>query len=123
LQRVTHDYRSIHRPGEVRQRATLVFVFALVTLASIVPWSITPVAEAVGTTTQSHYRWYDNRNNITPNSALANEDTSYSGIIAGDTVRLRMNMKVNGQALGAGSTQFKLRYAESTGAHGQTLAV
>ena len=117
MQRVTHENRVTHlRRGEVRRRAALLFALALVTLTSIVPSLITPIAEAVGTTTQAHYRWYGNRNNVNPanNASLAAEDAAHSGIIAGDTVRLRMNMKVNGSALGAGSTQFKLQYAEST---------
>ncbi|MFC1925596.1 hypothetical protein ACFLW2_02745 [Chloroflexota bacterium] len=69
---------------------------------------------AANTFTQQDYRWYEKRNNITPNTPLANENTSYTATIHGDDYRLRMNVEAGGANLLAGSQAFKLQYSTST---------
>ena len=64
---------------------------------------------------QEEYRWYDNRNNITPNIALAAENTPASGVGPLTEVRLRVNVGASGATLASGIQAFKLQFSTSTG--------
>ncbi len=65
------------------------------------------------TFTQQDYRWWQNRNNNTPNTALAAENTAITSITAGTVLRIRMNLTAGGANLAAGMESFKLQYATS----------
>jgi len=81
----------------------------------LVLWAASPPAQAAGPTlTQSTYRWYQNRNNITPNTALAVENAAISAVDAGTVLRLRVNVLVGGTALTVTTESFKLQFATST---------
>lgn len=66
------------------------------------------------TYTQSAYRWYNNLDNITPGTALANENTSATLANINDAVRLRMAQTVSTYGLYPNDQAFKLQHATST---------
>lgn len=63
--------------------------------------------------TQDAYRWYKNRNGITPIQALQDEDQLHIAPSLSDQYRLRINVLATGGPLAAGSQAFKLQYATS----------
>ena len=63
---------------------------------------------------QENYRWYENRTNITPNTPLQLENTPHTGVLPLEIIRLRMNLKLTGTTLAAGSESFKLQFSTST---------
>lgn len=69
---------------------------------------------ATSTYTQTSYRWYDNADNVQPNSALANQNTAASIGSNATIVRLRMGLTIATADMDASSQAFKLQYGTST---------
>lgn len=67
--------------------------------------SFTPYAQ--------NWRWYDDENNETPVSALANENTAPQGILDGDILKLRITV-VETAGFGLEGAKFKLQFATSS---------
>lgn len=88
---------------------TLNWTTADATAREIVYWA----AGSVGAT-QEDYRWYRNRDNITPTTAMQDENTPAIMTQNQPQVRLRMNMGMTGESLYASSQKFKLQYATAT---------
>ncbi|MCH9036134.1 MAG: hypothetical protein IH860_02280, partial [Chloroflexi bacterium] len=64
--------------------------------------------------TQQDYRWYQNENDVNPNSPLAGENTGFATAAPGALYRIRMNVEVTGVALPLGTLAFKLQYSTNT---------
>ena len=64
--------------------------------------------------TQQDYRWYQNENDVNPNSPLAGENTGFATAAPGALYRIRMNVEVTGVALPLGTLAFKLQYSTGT---------
>ncbi|MCH8088603.1 MAG: hypothetical protein IH955_01155 [Chloroflexi bacterium] len=64
--------------------------------------------------TQQDYRWYQNENDVNPNSPLAGENAGFATAAPGAIYRIRMNVEVTGVALPLGALAFKLQYSTDT---------
>ena len=60
--------------------------------------------------TQSDWRWYENNDAVTPITSKAAEKTTINNIFVGESLRLRVNVAVTREDMGASSQTFKLQY-------------
>ena len=63
---------------------------------------------------ETHYRWYENNNSLTPIVPLANENTSLSSLPVNNQVRLRMLLQNAAPELPSSVLSLRLQYAESS---------
>ena len=63
---------------------------------------------------QENYRWYENKNNITPDTPLAVQNTAITDVTPSTVLRLRLNAKLTSADLAADTESFRLQYATST---------
>lgn len=62
---------------------------------------------------ETHYRWYENRDNITPNTPLAGENETLLSIPANRKLRLRLLIKNAANDIPVESLSLKLQYANT----------
>lgn len=62
---------------------------------------------------QTHFRWYQNLNNITPSTPLAAENGVAGGVENGDAIRLRLSLQNGVSALPATSQTLKLQFQQA----------
>jgi len=67
------------------------------------------------TLTQQDYQWWQNRNNITPNTLYAAVNTHYTSTAPNLVYRLRMNVEAGGATLLTGQETFKLQFSTGMG--------